>query len=220
MERKFGEHTVRSFDGHLKNIADLILKMSDLTAQSIEIIKDSLLHKIDLSDKIKEHDKEVNLLEGEIENEVVTFIALRQPKAYDLRFLIAAIKVANNLERVGDYAKSVVKRLNRGGKISPAHNQYLLKMADISKSMTEDAAESFINNDLEKAGKVLDRDDEIDDIYKEIFNEFNKKELDETSRELVNVLFIAKSIERLADHAYNVASIVNYTVKGETIEKL
>lgn len=214
MERNLKQHTVSSFDSHLKEIADLIEKMTSLSLKSVELVEDAIQKNgADLAEKIVAHDKKINKLNYEIENETVAFIALRQPKAYDLRLTVSAIKVASNLERIGDYAKNVTKKIAEFD-ISEEYSEYLLQMTRIAKDMIKDSVECLLTNNLEKSKQVLTRDDEIDKIYHSLFIKFTNQELNESSRELVNILFIAKAIERLADHAENIAQIVNYTVTG------
>jgi len=219
MHTDLGKHTVRSFDDKLEDISSLILSMSKLTIKSISLIESAIKGEGDLINKAQDHDKKVNQHDYEIASEVVAFIALRQPKAYDLRFAVSAIKVASNLERVGDYAKGVVRKIAKSDlHISKTHQEELLKMTKIAQEMVKDSVNALLKNDLNKAAKVLAKDDEIDGIYRAIFADFSNNKLDESSRELINVIFIAKSIERLADHASNIASIVNYIVTGKTIE--
>jgi phosphate transport system protein len=216
MERSLKEHTVKSFDGHLENISNLISAMSDLTITSVNIVNEAIEGKSNLVEKINKHDEKINKADNNIENEIVAFIALRQPKAYDLRFSVSAIKVSANLERVGDYAKNVVKKISKFDTTS-AHSKDLNNMTKIAKDMIKDSIDALIHNDLEKSQRVLAKDDEIDAIYHEIFSKFKSQTLSEDSRELIDTLFIAKSIERLADHAVNIAAIVNYTVTGKII---
>lgn len=216
MERNLKQHTVSSFDVHLKDLSSLIEKMSVLAIKSVDIIEETISgsNKDDVIEKIIAHDKKINKHNHEIENEAVAFIALRQPKAYDLRLTVSAIKVASNLERIGDYAKNVVKKI-AGLKISPEYSTELLKMTVVAKDMIKDSVYSLLHNDLERSKQVLIKDDEIDKIYYNLFSKFKDQELNENSRELVNILFIAKAVERLADHAENIAQIVNYTVTGK-----
>ena len=216
MQRDLGQHTVKSFDEKLSDISNLVLEMSKLTIESISLIESAIKGDTALMDVACDHDKKVNEYDYDISNEVVAFIALRQPKAHDLRFAISAIKVSSNLERVGDYAKGVVQKISKSDvNLSQNYGEDLLKMTKIAQEMVKNAVNSFINNDLEKSQKVLQKDDEIDQIYRAFFSNFNNSKIDESSRELINVIFIAKSIERLADHASNIAAIVNYVVTGK-----
>ncbi len=215
MQRNLKKHTVRSFDNNFKDILTLVSKMSELTLESIDIVDDAIQNgDEDLVSKIRSHDKIINQYNDEIDSEITAFIALRQPKGYDLRFIISIVKVSSNLERVGDYAKKAIKQIIKSS-VLPSRSDLLLKMTKIARTMIIDAVDSVVNNDIEKAQEVLSSDDKIDDLYKEIFAEFKNKTLNEDSRELINIVFITKAIERLADHAVNIASAVDYIVTGE-----
>jgi len=215
MQRNLKEHTVSSFDKDLSSISYLIKEMSELTIESVDIVDQAIkTGDKDLISNIKEHDQKINKYHSIIDDEITAFIALRQPKAYDLRFSVSAVKVSSNLERVGDYAKTVIKKIVNI-EILEDHKNTLLNMTKLSRAMIKDSVSAIIENDLEKAEKVLASDDKIDDFYQDIFNEFSDNKISENSRELINVIFIAKAIERLADHAVNIAAIVEYNVNGE-----
>ncbi len=215
MQRNLKEHTVSSFDKDLREISQLIIEMSELTMKSVDIVDQAIKTKDkNLILTIKDHDQRINQYHSKIDSEITAFIALRQPKAYDLRFSISSVKVSSNLERVGDYAKAVVKKIVNID-ILEDHKKTLLNMTNLSRKMILDSVSSIIDNDLEKAEEVMANDDKIDDFYQEIFNEFSDNKISEKSRELINVIFIAKAIERLADHAVNIAAIVEYIVNGK-----
>ncbi|MDA9231306.1 phosphate signaling complex protein PhoU [Rickettsiales bacterium] len=215
MQRNLKEHTVSSFDKDLSSISCLIKEMSELTIESVDIVDQAIkTGDKDLISNIKEHDQKINKYHSIIDDEITAFIALRQPKAYDLRFSVSAVKVSSNLERVGDYAKTVIKKIVNIEILEDRKNT-LLNMTKLSRTMIKDSVSAIIENDLEKAEKVLASDDKIDDFYQDIFNEFSDNKISENSRELINVIFIAKAIERLADHAVNIAAIVEYNVNGE-----
>jgi phosphate transport system protein len=215
MQINLKEHTVKSFDKNLQKISNLIIQMSNLCVKSVKIVEESMsLDSEDNLKKINDHDKKINEYDHKIGNEVVAFIALRQPKASDLRFLVSAIKVSANLERIGDYAKSVIKKLSKN-KVSAENYKNLLKMTSLAKEMIIDSVDALVNNDLENSKKIQKQDDEIDEIYRQIFSSLESNEGD--TKDLMYSLLIAKSIERLADHAVNVAEIVHYNVTGEII---
>ncbi len=216
MQRNLKQHTVKSFDESLGNISNLMLEMSNLTLESVNIIEEVIKTKKDLANKIKSHDDKINQYDYDIGNEIAAFIALRQPKAYDLRLAVSAVKVSSNLERIGDYAKGVVEKISKYN-VSKKYEKNFLTMTAISKDMIKNAVYSLTHNDLEASQLVLAKDDEIDGIYREMLNKFKNQTLSEDSRELINMIFVAKGIERLADHAGNIATIVNYTVTGEII---
>ena len=144
-------------------------------------------------------------------------LALRQPMAFDLRYVISALKVSASLEKIGDKAKGIIKKIYfLDQKIAVNIKQSLLTMLIIAKNMVKDAVGAFNNHDLEQIQMVLKNDDEIDKIYNNLFELINQ---DNFSRDevkiLINILFIAKDFERLADYATNIAEITNYVISGE-----
>ncbi|MDA0902489.1 MAG: phosphate signaling complex protein PhoU [Proteobacteria bacterium] len=223
MDNNLKNHTVKSYDKDLKSISDSIEDLLKLAIQSIDMTS-SVIGKAedDFVQRIKKHDYKINSLDSLVEKKVTSMLALRQPMAVDLRYVVCALKVSSNLERIGDKSKSVVKKLNHIGHeiMEEKVKKALFKMLDCAKEMVNDAVISFNEHDVKKADKVLKADDKIDQIYQELFLELIDH--DKLSREelktTVNTLFIAKSFERLADHAVNIAEITHYVVSGELIE--
>ncbi len=215
----FKEHTVKSYDKDLQSIAgtldtmlNLVLDSIDMVAQMIKTRDESLI------ETIIAHDYKINALDHLIEKKVTAILALRQPMAVDLRYTISSIKVSSNLERSGDQAKSVIKKIARLGKEKFAFDveESLIKMINLSKEMAREALMAFNNHDLALVNLVLKQDDEIDKIYSDLFRiidheNFNKEQV----QQITNTLFIAKSFERLADHSTNIAEIAGFVVTGE-----
>ena len=146
-------------------------------------------------------------------------LALRQPMAVDLRYIVSALKVSSNLERIGDQAKSIIKKINKVGSDSfdIGVKTSFLEMLELSKKMVKESVIAFNDQNSELANKVILEDDVIDKIYSEMSNivdwdRFDKQEV----KNIINILFIAKSFERLADHSTNIAEITNYVITGET----
>lgn len=215
------EHTVKSYDKDLQAISGGLDHLLDLVNHSIGIVGDVIKNPKNKSTaEISTHDYKINNLDHLTEKKVTAMLALRQPLAFDLRYTISALKVSSNLERMGDKCKSVVKKIIELDTIIDAKTKKsLLEMLDIAKKMTKDAVLSFNNNDLEKANQVLKQDDEIDQIYYHLFDMINKENFSQQQvRNIINVLFIAKNLERLADHATNIAEMVSYVVNGEIVE--
>lgn len=213
-------HTVKSYDKDLQSIADTLGEMCTLSLTSIdmvaEMIKDS---NQDFFEKIETHDYKINSLDLLIEREVTAMLALRQPMAVDLRYIVSALKVASNLERVGDQAKSIIKKIHRisSDPFTDSVKASLFEMVDLSKKMVKESVEAFNNQNVELADKVILQDDEIDLIYAKMSrivdgDSFDKQEV----KNIINTLFIAKSFERLADHSTNIAEITNYVITGES----
>ena len=164
------------------------------------------------------NDYKINSLDHLIEKKVTAILALRQPMAVDLRYTISSLKVSSNLERSGDQAKSIIKKIARIGReeFEVGVEKSLLAMIDLCKEMVREAVISFNEQNAELADLVMKQDDDIDHIYSDLFRiieheNFNKEQV----KKITNTLFIAKSFERLADHSTNIAEIAKFVVTGE-----
>lgn len=214
------EHTVKSYDKELQSIAATLDEMRDLVSISVEMVAEMIRDGGEnYLEKITAHDYKINSLDFLIERKITTLLALRQPMAVDLRYIVSSLKVSSNLERVGDQAKSIIKKIDRIGVKSFEGDvkQSLLEMVALSKVMVRDSIIAFNDQDSEMADQVLRQDDTIDAIYSSLFrilegDSFSK----EQAEKIINILFIAKSFERLADHSTNIAEITKYVVTGET----
>jgi phosphate transport system protein len=214
------EHTVKSYDKDLQSIAGTLDDMVELVSTSIDIVAEAIEKgSDDFLEKITSHDYKINSLDFLIEKKITAMLAMRQPMAVDLRYIVSALKVSSNLERVGDQAKSIIKKIHRVGTEQLDENvkNSLLEMVKLSKKMVRDSVAAFNDQDVEKADAVLKQDDEIDDIYSSLFSVLEGESFSKQQAErIINILFIAKSFERLADHSTNVAEITKYVVTGET----
>lgn len=214
------KHTVKSYDNDLQNISSTIEEMLDLAIESIDMVLDTIKNNLpDSVEKITAHDYKINSLDFLIERKVTAILALRQPMAVDLRYIVSAIKVSSNLERIGDQAKSIIKKIINAGDalLDEKLRAPLLEMISLSKIMVKDSVKAFNNQDLQISELVLEKDDEIDEIYSGLFKIIDNSNFDKVKiAKIINVMFIAKSFERLADHATNIAEINKYVVTGET----
>lgn len=213
------EHTVKSYDKDLQSIVGTLETMVEMVNESIDMVAQMIQTRDNsLIEKITAHDYKINSLDHLIEKKVTAILALRQPMAVDLRFTISSLKVSSNLERSGDQSKSIIKKIARIGieSLDPRVEKALLDMINLTKIMVKEAITAFNNHDLELANIVLAQDDEIDAIYSNLFtiidqDTFSKEEV----QRITNILFIAKSFERLADHSTNIAEIAGFVVTGE-----
>ena len=214
------KHTVKSYDNDLQNISATIEEMLDLAIESIDMVLDTIKNNLpDSVEKITAHDYKINSLDFLIERKITAILALRQPMAVDLRYIVSAIKVSSNLERIGDQAKSIIKKIINAGDalLDEKLRAPLLEMISLSKIMVKDSVKAFNNQDLQISELVLEKDDEIDEIYSGLFEIIDSSNFDKVKiAKIINVMFIAKSFERLADHATNIAEINKYVVTGET----
>ena len=213
------EHTVKSYDNDLKSIAGTLDLTVSLIFQSLDMISSAInQHNQQLVEDITNHDYKINTLDHLIEKKVTTILALRQPMAFDLRYIISSLKVSANLERIGDQAKNIIKKIsllddyNFDSKVQ----EWLTQMISISKNMIQNAVLAFNSQNLDLAKQVMTQDDIIDQTYRNFFSLLNKENFSRNEvNQIINTLFIAKSFERLADHSTNIAEITGFVITGE-----
>ncbi|MFT6105968.1 MAG: phosphate transport system protein [Rickettsiales bacterium] len=216
------QHTVKSYDKDMQSISGTLDYTVDLLETSISMVKEVIEDpKKNLVQKIVDHDYKINHLDNLTERKVTAMLALRQPMAIDLRYIVSALKVSANLERMGDKCKSIIKKIaHLDDEIDNKTKDALLEMLKIAQEMMEKSVEAFNENNLDKAESVLKQDDDIDKIYKGLFSLAKGESFDEHQvQNIINILFIAKSFERLADHASNIAEMVEYVTSGEIVEE-
>jgi phosphate transport system protein len=217
--RNMTEHTVKAFDDDINALRALIAEMGGLTEDAIDNAMKALTTRDeDLARKVVEGDKRIDELDAQIEKLVVQTIALRAPLADDLREIIAVLKISNVVERMADYAKNIAKRvgtINRSKQVEPL--SLLPAMAQIAREMVKGALDAFVARDPVKAVQIIERDRAVDDFYNSIFRTMvtfmmeNPKMISEST----HIMFIAKNLERIGDHATNIAEMVHYIVTGE-----
>jgi phosphate transport system protein len=212
-------HIVRSFDQELSKIGDLILEMGGLVEGQILASVDALVKRdIEHAAEIRAGDKAVDKLETRIDDLAVRVLALRQPMAADLRSVVCALKVASNLERIGDYAKNIAKRTAVIAETNPVgtSDATIKRMGKLVQLMVSDVLNAFVNNDLELADEVRDRDEEVDQLHNTLFRELLTYMMEDPRNitPCMHMLFIAKNLERMGDHTTAVAEQVHYVITG------
>lgn len=211
-------HTSSEFENELNELRRLILdlgaKVEAMTAKSIESLtkRDS-----DFAQTVIDQDLEVNQLEVDVNELCMQMMALRQPTAVDLRFITTGLKIASDLERVGDLAVNVSERaleLNEEPPLKPYIE--LPRMANVSSQMLRESLDSFIKEDVALARKVIANDDQVDNMNEEVFRELLTYMLDNPRNisRATRLTFISKYMERIADHATNIAEAVIFMVEG------
>lgn len=216
-------HTLRSYDKQLQRLLSLILDMGKEVQDLVIAAKKSFRerHQDRVADA-KIADKHINELDLQIEEEATIVLALQNPMAIDLRFVIAIIKITGMLEHAGDLAKNTVKRSVRMGDFAPEEAIVKLeKMADIIVEMLGGALAAFAEKDTQKAAIIWRRDKEIDALYRELV-EMMQKEMADSSANIIpctQVVFSAKNLERLGDYTTNLAKIVYYVTAGKRPDK-
>jgi phosphate transport system protein len=216
------QHTVRSFDEQLKQLKHLIVQMGGLAEEELENSISALTRRdTALAESTVGSDRRLDELEQEVANLAIRILALRQPMASDLREIVSALKISSDLERMGDYAKNVAKRaiaLNQLPPVKPAGS--IPRMARLVQGIIKDTLDAYVERDAERAVDAWRRDEEADEMYTSIFRELLTYMMEDARNitSCTHLLFIAKNIERIGDHATNIAEIVHYLVLGRQID--
>jgi phosphate transport system protein len=212
------EHTVKSFDEQLKRLDNLIAEMGGLVeAQLAEALEALVRRDTDKAARVVAQDKRLDELEQDVDRHTVSMLALRQPMAGDLREIIAALKTASILERVGDYAKNVSRRTAALAEMPPVPPvQTIGRLGRLAQEMIKDALDAYLARDVDKATMVRDRDKELDALYTSLFREFLTYMMEDPRNitPCTHLLFVAKHLERVGDHATNIAELTHFLVKG------
>ena len=212
-------HTIKAFDEDIDRLRALISQMGGLAEHAIgEAMRCLVQHDTEGALLIVENDKKLDALEIETERRAVQLIALRAPMAGDLRDVVAALKISSVVERIGDYAKNIAKRvplIETGHKIEPL--SLLPEMARIATGMVHDVLDAFVQRDADVAVKVCQRDNAVDDFYDSIFRTLltHMMENPHNIGQSAHLLFVAKNLERVGDHATNIAEMVYFAATGQ-----
>jgi phosphate transport system protein len=212
------EHTLKAFDAEIVELRGLISEMGGRAEAAIEDAMEALVrHDLEAASRIVTEDRRIDELEAAVERLAVQIIALRAPMADDLREVVAALKIASVIERVGDYAKNIAKRVPLIGRQHQIEALSILPaMATLASEMLHDVLDAFAARDPEKAIEVNERDRAVDDFYNSIFRTLLTFMMENpaTIGEAAHLLFVAKNLERIGDHATNVAEMVYFAANG------
>jgi len=215
------EHTVKAFDEEITTLRGLIAEMGGLAELAIgEAVEALTKRSQELAAQVIERDKKIDRLEAEVDRLAVKIIALRAPMADDLREVLAALKIAGILERIGDYAKNIAKRVSRiEGRLNSEPQTLIPAMAEIAGEMVHDVLTAFAARDPALAVDVIERDARVDAFYDSIFRNMVSfmMENPSTITSAAHLLFIARNIERIGDHATNIAEQVYYAATAEYV---
>ena len=214
------EHTVKAFDEDIGQLRGLISQMGGLAEQAIHDAMKALSRgDIELAKQVRARDKAIDAIEAEVERLAVRVIALRAPMADDLREVVAALKIGAVIERIGDYAKNIAKRvplIHTEGHDRIEVVSILPTMAQMASDMVHDVLNAFSARDADAAIEVCERDNALDDFYDSIFRTLVTFMIEnpQTISQVSHLLFVAKNIERIGDHATNVAEMVYFAATG------
>lgn len=220
----FDGHIYKVFDEELRELKEKILFEGELVQKGVRDAIAALLGRdSDLARKVIADDDLINTKEVEVDEFCLKLLALRQPAARDLRFINTAIKINYDLERMGDIAVNICERvleLNQESQLKPYID--IPNISEITQTMLKESLDAFVREDLELAWKVTRDDEKVDQLTEQIFRElltYMSEDLKTISR-ATRLLFITKYLERMADHAVNIAELVIFLVEGKIVRHL
>jgi phosphate transport system protein len=213
------QHIVKSFDSDLGQIESTLLEMGGLVETQIADSVTSLVQRDnELAEKVRAGDKRIDALEVKVDDLSIRLLALRQPMAEDLRSVICALKVSANLERIGDYAKNIAKRTSVLANWQPTGSSLntIKRMSTMVQVMVHDVLDAYVARDMDAAGELILRDEEVDQMHNTLFRELLTYMMEDPRNitPCMHLLFIAKNIERMGDHTTGIAEQICYRVSG------
>ncbi len=216
---EFAAHTVKSFDEDIAQLRAVITRMGGLCESQIAESVDALMSRnAEAAQIIIENDNRLDALEAEAEALAVRIIALRAPLADDLRDIVSALKIAGVLERIGDYAKNIAKRSAVIAQSQPVGPAVIIpEMARLVVEIIRDTLDAFVDRDPVRALALLQRDQQVDEYYNSLFRALLTFMMENPHyiTPSTHLLFVAKNLERIGDHATSVAEMVYYSVTGQ-----
>jgi len=219
------QHTTKAFDTDLQDIERMVAEMGGLAEKQVADAVDALAKRdVALAQRVALADANIDTLQHEIEEKAVGTIARRQPMAVDLREIVGALRIANDLERIGDLAKNIARRvIALNGEFPPAKLiRGVKRMTGLVLEQIKTVLDSYARRDLSMAMAVWRGDEEVDAVYTSVFRELLTYMMEDPRNITfcVHLLFCAKNIERMGDHATNIAESIHYVIKGRPIADL
>jgi phosphate transport system protein len=215
------EHTVKAFDDDITGLRGLIAEMGGLVELSITEAMDALVRLDEgLAAEVVQRDKKIDKLEVEVDKRAIRVLALRAPMADDLREVVATLKIAGVLERIGDYAKNIAKRVGQiEGRSRFEPLTLLPAMSEVAGGMVHDVLTAYAARDAALAAEVHKRDSKVDAFYESIFRNLVSHMMENPASisSAAQLLFVARNLERIGDHATNVAELVYYAATGNDL---
>ena len=212
----------RHFDQDLEALKEQLLRMGSRTEAVIQKAIEALKRRDDgLAREVFDDDRAIDRMEIEVDERCVGLLALRQPMASDLRFITAALKIANDLERVGDHAVNIAGnslRLNTEPQLKPLVD--IPRMADMASAMLRDALDAFVRRDAATARRLVRRDDDVDNLNRQLFRELVSFMIEDPSTitRAMELILVARNLERVADLANNIAEEVVFIAEARIIK--
>lgn len=212
----------RHFDEELKDLKEKLLRMSSLAEEAIcTAIKSLVDRDSNLAEKVIKSDDAINMLEIEIDELSIKLLALRQPEAGDLRFITSAIKIDKDIERMGDHAVNISESALDLLKVPPLKPLIdIPRMAELAQAMVRDSLNAFVNSDVGLAKNVCERDTEVDNLNDQLFRELLTYMMQDPKNieRALNLILVARNLERVADLATNISEDVIYITNGRVIK--
>ena len=212
------EHTVKSFEAELQRLSNMIAQMGGVVEAQVEAAVQAVGRRdVEGATKVMQGDARLDEFERQIEHDAIRMLALRAPVGVDLREVLAALKISADLERTGDYAANIAKRsiaLAQLPIMRPAGT--IPRMGRLVQEMLKDVLDAYIDRDVDKAVAAWHRDEELDDLYTSLFREVLTYMMEDPRNitSCTHLLFCAKNIERIGDHATNIAETIYYMTTG------
>ena len=217
------EHIVKSFAQELQRLSNLITQMGGVAEAQVEAAVQALVRRdTAIAAQVIQSDLRIDTYEREIDNETLRLLALRQPMASDLREIVSALKIAADIERIGDYAANIAKRSLALAQLPAVRPVGAIpRMGRLVQEIMKEVLDAFIERDVDKAVAARGRDEELDDLYTSLFREVLTYMMEDPRNitPCTHLLFIAKNLERIGDHATNIAEHVHYAVTGEPLRE-
>jgi phosphate transport system protein len=217
------DHIMKAYDDDLAALKSMLSEMGGLAEEQLARSIEALLRRdTKLADLVLLNDEKIDALEIAVEEKAVLTIAKRQPMAKDLRNIMVAIRIAADIERIGDLAKNIAKRAHAiYDNIPPRLTKGLQRLGELSQAQVKLILDAFAASDAEKAMEVWRHDEDIDALYNSIFRELLTYMMEDPRMigACTHLLFAAKNIERIGDHATNIAENIYYLVKGEMLKE-
>ena len=216
------DHIVRSFSEELRRLSTLITQMGGIAEAQVETAVRAVARRdVDLASSVLRSDERLDQYERDIDAEAIRMLALRQPMAGDLREIVSALKIAADLERIGDYAANIAKRAMVLAQMPPTRPAGgIPRMGRLVQEIMKDVLDAYTDRDLEKAIAAWHRDEELDDLYTSLFREVLTYMMEDPRNitPCTHLLFIAKNLERVGDHATNIAETIHFVVVGHSLK--
>ncbi|MGZ8428802.1 MAG: phosphate signaling complex protein PhoU [Candidatus Deferrimicrobiaceae bacterium] len=211
----------KRYTGQLDALREKVLRMGGLVEQMTHRVIQALVERnVAILDEVRTMEQDVNLLHVEIDEMCLELIALQQPAAFDLRFITAAMRINADMERIGDQAINIAERAESLLDVPPVKPLIdIPRMAEIAKEMLKDALDSFVNHDPELAMAAIRKDDLVDQLKDQVFRELLTFMMSDPSTitRAMDLILVARHLERIADHATNICEYVIFMVKGKDV---